>query len=84
MDRFIDSDFDTHSVEVQKFKIQYGQIYRYVIFWKKLLQKYLKSNMDRFIVQPFQQHFRPLSYLKSNMDRFIGVTDDYIGTDTTI
>ena len=24
MDRFIDADFDAHSVEVQKFKIQYG------------------------------------------------------------
>ena len=33
---------------------------------------YLKSNMDRFIVQSYY-HFQKLNpYLKSNMDRFIG------------
>ena len=24
MDRFIDSDYDTHAVDISKFKIQYG------------------------------------------------------------
>ena len=31
----------------------------------------LKSNMDRFIVEPFCQTFALNVYLKSNMDRFI-------------
>ena len=35
----------------------------------------LKSNMDRFIVEPFCQTFALNVYLKSNMDRFIGNTD---------
>ena len=36
-----------------------------------LLQHYLKSNMDRFIVSEKTFIKKPASYLKSNMDRFI-------------
>ena len=40
-------------------------------FGKKLLQKYLKSNMDRFIDYDEYGKYVSFANLKSNMDRFI-------------
>ncbi len=39
----------------------------------------LKSNMDRFIVEPFCQTFALNVYLKSNMDRFIAFVNGLSG-----
>ena len=50
MDRFIDYIKNQINVKTNKFKIQYGQIYRTCRYTTSSLLPYLKSNMDRFIV----------------------------------
>ena len=71
MDRFIGRWLVCKFFKGFRFKIQYGQIYRNKEQRPYLHCRYLKSNMDRFIVQGVLQHFRLCKYLKSNMDRFI-------------
>ena len=70
MDRFI-VDVKNGFAFADSFKIQYGQIYSMSYFGKKLLQKYLKSNMDRFIDYDEYGKYVSFANLKSNMDRFI-------------
>ena len=53
------------------FKIQYGQIYSTVYTARQGGIRYLKSNMDRFIVRIALPPLMRRLHLKSNMDRFI-------------
>ena len=49
MDRFIGMCIAALWTSFIKFKIQYGQIYRHSSLIYAIYDKYLKSNMDRFI-----------------------------------
>ena len=71
MDRFIAIQIQFRISRIS-FKIQYGQIYRLCEFLPHRNLGHLKSNMDRFIVYPFQVSYSLVADLKSNMDRFIG------------
>ena len=75
MDRFIESAVIFSPTCSCTFKIQYGQIYRIPHLRQEAAYIFLKSSMDRFIVdvrciQLFLEHL-----LKSSMDRFIAATD---------
>ena len=71
MDRFIAVGGIMFKPYVRKFKIQYGQIYRFSGTTMRASDSDLKSNMDRFIEKnPANKPFPRIS-LKSNMDRFI-------------
>ena len=49
MDRFIDILKVINDIQAEKFKIQYGQIYRETNILRLYVCSGLKSNMDRFI-----------------------------------
>ena len=71
MDRFIEYNPIENYSMIEKFKIQYGQIYRKHLLHQVSAYIYLKSNMDRFIVSSAIELYRLIDNLKSNMDRFI-------------
>ena len=71
MDRFIVNVSTASPTTSSLFKIQYGQIYRMKKSKNTQFFQYLKSNMDRFIVEFEVETNLDLVDLKSNMDRFI-------------
>ena len=58
MDRFIALTTARPSKELKTFKIQYGQIYSLMLEELYQLSRYLKSNMDRFIVKEYIEKLR--------------------------
>ena len=56
-----------------KFKIQYGEIYRFLPDVYSPCENHLKSSMERFIAR--QRGIRTVAglYLKSSMERFIAL-----------
>ena len=57
------------------FKIQYGEIYIFVVFKGKKISVDLKSNMERFIFEQPDEAGAYDRYLKSNMERFICIAN---------